>query len=105
MIEWTKENIAARSTGEIESLRDNAAKRGRQDIVQLCDEELMRRKPVGVRKVSKGFNEDRAGPIHLDIWRGCKAEPTGRVERRRVAAAPGLMSGGDHRATCSYLSW
>jgi hypothetical protein len=33
--------------------------------------------------------------------RGCKAEPTGRAERRRIAAAPGFISGGDHRATWS----
>jgi hypothetical protein len=74
MIEWTKENIAARSTGEIESLRDNAAKRGRQDIVQLCDEELMRRKPVRVRKVSKGFNEDRAGQYVSEFHFVCPDE-------------------------------
>ena len=33
--------------------------------------------------------------------RGRKAEPSGRAERRRMAAAPGFVLDGDHYATCS----
>ncbi len=61
MVEWTQEKIATLSGQEISSLRANATKSGRQDIVGLCNAELERRKPVRVRRAMEGGNEDRRG--------------------------------------------
>jgi hypothetical protein len=49
MIEWTKEEIEKRTSDEVKALRDNAARRGNQQIVELCEAELVRRKPVRVK--------------------------------------------------------
>jgi hypothetical protein len=61
MVEWTREKIATLSSSHVESLRENAAKRGRQDIVELCNEELAHRKPLRAKRASEGANEDRGG--------------------------------------------
>ncbi len=74
MIEWTKENVAARSTDEIETLRQNAAKRNRQDIVELCSQELARRKPVRAKKVSNSVSLDHRGQYVSEFHFVCQNE-------------------------------
>jgi hypothetical protein len=44
MIDWTRERLLTRSNDDIKSLRENAAKRGEQKIVELCDDVLLERK-------------------------------------------------------------
>ena len=62
MIKWTTEEIAKRSTEEVKLLRHNAAKLGKQEIVDLCDAELSRRKPAPIKRARlAGADEDRAG--------------------------------------------
>src|SRR5438477_12328576 len=72
MVAWTKEEIARRSNSEIESLRENAAKRGRQDIVELCCQELARRKPT--RKVVKEVSDDKSGQFVSEFHFVCPNE-------------------------------
>jgi hypothetical protein len=61
MVEWTKDKIAGLSGDQIKLLRENAAKYGRREIVDLCDGELLRQKPPRVRKVSDSVSEDHSG--------------------------------------------
>ncbi len=74
MIEWTKEKVAARSNEEIETLRQNAAKRQRQDIVELCNEELARRKPARTKKGSSNANPDHRGQYVAEFHFVCPNE-------------------------------
>ncbi len=60
MITWTKEEIATRSTEAVRNLRNNAARLGQQQVVFLCDEELLRRKRQNLKK-PKTNKEDQAG--------------------------------------------
>jgi hypothetical protein len=60
MVDWTEEEIAKRSVSEIKSLRENAARLGQQQIVSLCDAELLRRNPPRVPKPAVE-REHRAG--------------------------------------------
>src|SRR5882762_4142467 len=63
MINWTAEKIAQlKSIDDVKSLRDNAAKRGSQDIVALCEVDLLRRNPPRIKQPRlEGQNETRAG--------------------------------------------
>jgi hypothetical protein len=63
MVEWPAEKIAQLKTlEEVKSLRDNAAKRGNQTIVDLCEADLIRRKPPRIRTLRpEGADESRAG--------------------------------------------
>ena len=42
---WTAERIAALSTQEVKYLASNASERGRADVADLCNQELIARKP------------------------------------------------------------
>jgi hypothetical protein len=53
MIEWTKEKLSNLSDEQIKSLRENAVKRGAMEIVGLCDEILLNRKPPKKAKQPK----------------------------------------------------
>lgn len=61
MAGWTKDRVASLSADQIKSLRENAARHGRQEIVDLCDDELLRQKPPRLRKVSDGVSDDHSG--------------------------------------------
>jgi hypothetical protein len=74
MVEWTIEKIAALSNKNIDTLRENAVKRGRQDILDLCNEELARRKPIRTRKVSANTPEDHAGQYVSEFHFVCPNE-------------------------------
>jgi hypothetical protein len=75
MIEWTAEEIAKRSTEEIQSLRDNAAKRGKQGIVDLCESELARRKPASKQSKAKNVaHEERLGHYVSEFHFVCPGE-------------------------------
>jgi hypothetical protein len=50
MVEWIKEKITALASDEIQTLRENAGKVGRQDIVDQCNEVLASRKPVRTKR-------------------------------------------------------
>ena len=50
-VEWSTERVAARSTDEIKSLRENAIRAGETEIVALCNSELARRSPPKTRIV------------------------------------------------------
>jgi hypothetical protein len=49
---WTPEEIAKRSTDQIKTIRENAARKNRDDIVAMCDVELANRQPARPRKQS-----------------------------------------------------
>jgi hypothetical protein len=62
MIEWPAERIKELKIEQVKSLRDNAAKRGNQVVVDLCDAEIARRNPPRVKQPRiVGANEDRSG--------------------------------------------
>lgn len=42
---WTPERIAALSTQEVKDLASNASDRGRMDVAEMCQKELVERKP------------------------------------------------------------
>jgi hypothetical protein len=46
MIVWTPERIAELSSAQIKTLRSNAVRNGKSDVVGLCDAELLRRRPT-----------------------------------------------------------
>ena len=43
---WGKEEIANLSNQQIQTLRENAARLARLDVIELCNEELDNRKPL-----------------------------------------------------------
>lgn len=45
-IDWSQDRVEALSNPEILALRDNARERGRLEVVALCDQVLLARKPV-----------------------------------------------------------
>jgi len=61
MVVWTKEKVGELSTEGIEALRENALRQSRHDLVQLCDEELARQKPVRKRKPPLHVAENHQG--------------------------------------------
>jgi hypothetical protein len=74
MIEWTKEQITRLSSDQIESLRENAAKHGRRDVVELCNEELTARKPTRARKVAESIVDDHSGQYVSEFHFVCPSE-------------------------------
>jgi hypothetical protein len=74
MAQWTKDRIADLSSDQIKSLRENAAKYGRPEIVDLCDEELLRQRPPRLRKGSDGPNEDHRGHYVSEFHFVCPTE-------------------------------
>lgn len=73
MVGWSKDKIAALSNAEIKSLRENAGQKGRQDIIDICDEELTRRRPVRTKKTI-GTTEDRKGQYVCEFHFVCPSE-------------------------------
>jgi hypothetical protein len=58
MTVWTPEELAKRNTDDVKTVRENAAKRGRSDVVALCDTELENRKPI--RSKPRGSGSERS---------------------------------------------
>jgi hypothetical protein len=75
MIEWTTEKIAKESDKGVKSLRNNAAKLGNQEVVTLCDAELIRRKPAPIkRERPEGADETRIGQYVSEFHFVCPNE-------------------------------
>ena len=75
MMEWTTEEIAKLTHEAVKSLRENAAKRGKQDIVARCDADLVRRNPPRARPVRPGASaETRAGHYVSEFHFVCPGE-------------------------------
>jgi hypothetical protein len=72
-IEWTSDEIAKRSTEDLQSLRKNADRLGRQEIVALCDAELSSRKPTREKR-PKRIGESRAGQYVTEFHFVCPKE-------------------------------
>jgi hypothetical protein len=72
MVAWTKEKIAEQSTDDIESLRENAARLGRHDVVDLCEKELALRKPR--RKTTHQVRDNRSGQYVSEFHFVCPRE-------------------------------
>jgi hypothetical protein len=60
MAGWTREKTAELPSQQIQTLRENASRLGRQEIVELCDEELARRRPVRLARDSIAVREDHS---------------------------------------------
>jgi hypothetical protein len=74
MVAWTKDTIAARSSSEIQSIRDNAVRHCRQDIVALCDEELAARKPSRPKKAAVRISDNHRGQYVSEFHFVCPKE-------------------------------
>ncbi len=75
MIKWTAEEIAQLSDEKVKSLRDNAANRKNQEIVDRCTAELVRRKPPKDRPARTiGVSEDRSGQYVSEFHLVCPNE-------------------------------
>lgn len=62
MVDWTAEKISELTVDKVKSLRDNAAQRGNQSVVNLCKADLARRNPPRVKQPRPGGErESRAG--------------------------------------------
>jgi hypothetical protein len=71
---WTKEKIENLADNQIEALRENGAKRHRQDIVELCDQEIARRKPTRAKKVPNQGNVNHSGQYVSEFHFICPTE-------------------------------
>jgi hypothetical protein len=73
---WTPEKIAALKTADqVKSLRSNAAKKGNEEIIALCDADLLRRNPPKVRQPRPdGAKESRAGQYVSEFHFVCPNE-------------------------------
>jgi hypothetical protein len=58
MAPWSRERIGKLPNEEVESLRKNAERLGDTEIVQLCREEQIRRKPVRVKEAGGIIDHD-----------------------------------------------
>jgi hypothetical protein len=74
MANWTKEKLSEHSNDEIESLRNNAIRLHKPDIVDLCNEELASRAPVRKNKVSGDIREDHTGQYVAEFHFVCPNE-------------------------------
>ena len=87
MASWTEERIGKLSNQQIEALRENAAKLGRQEIVALCDDELMHRKPVRAKGIPDGASEDHSGQYVSEFHFVCPSE-LGVIRKGIIALTP-----------------
>jgi hypothetical protein len=75
MVDWTVEKIAALSTEDLKSLRANAAAKSNQQLIDLCDAELLVRVPRRTRaQVNRGPNESRRGQYVCGYHFVCPSE-------------------------------
>ena len=72
-IVWTEELIAKRTADELKALRENAVRLGQAQVVDLCDAELLRRKPPKVQK-SPAERERREGFYPSELHFVCPDE-------------------------------
>jgi len=73
MAQWTREQIARLSNDQIETLRGNAERLGRQEVIDLCDEELYNRKPIRA-KDTVNVRDDRRGQYVSEFHFVCPSE-------------------------------
>ena len=73
MAEWTREQIARLPNDQIETLCENAARLGRQEIIVLCDEELSRRKPIRAKDMVS-VRDDRRDQYVSEFHFVCPSE-------------------------------
>ena len=59
MVDWTPEEIAKRSADQIKTIKENATKKGRGDVVAMCEIELEQRKPSRAKNLRSGSRNDR----------------------------------------------
>jgi len=84
--DWTSERIATLSIEQVGRLRENALRLGKEAVVELCDAEIDRRKPVRERPSrTRVPSESRDGQIVIgfhfvcDKGKGVTADLDGRV--------------------------
>jgi len=73
MIVWTAEEIAKRTTEHLKTIKENAAKQRREDIVALCDAEFDRRKPARQKQVNEA-SERKVGQYVSEFHFVCPKE-------------------------------
>lgn len=74
MAQWTREQIATLSTDQIETLRENATRLARQEIVDLCGEELSSRRPIRVAKNTVSDSAHHRGQYVSEFHFVCPSE-------------------------------
>jgi hypothetical protein len=75
MIQWTADRIASLKTEEVKSLRSNAAKKGDEETIALCDADLVRRNPPKVKQPRpNSAKESRAGQFVSEFHFVCPSE-------------------------------
>jgi hypothetical protein len=74
MAGWTKEEIAKLSTEQIETLRKNATRLTRQDIMELCNKELDDRKLLRTKKIAVNIPENRIDQYVSELHFVCPSE-------------------------------
>lgn len=73
-MDWTPEKLSALGTDGLKSLRDNAAKKGVSDLVDLCDVELERRKPKKAPGVGAGSRTHSSNDVVIGFHFVCAKE-------------------------------
>jgi len=81
MVQWTREQIVRLSNEQIETLRENAERFGRHEIIGLCIEELSKRKPIRATKNTVNVRDDRRGQYVSEFHFVCPSEL--RITRNR----------------------
>jgi hypothetical protein len=74
MVGWTKEKLSELSSDELESLSENAKRLQKQDIVDLCNDELANRAPVRKGKRAGIGGEDHTGEYVAEFHFVCPNE-------------------------------
>ncbi len=73
MIEWNSEKVANLSDKEIKSLRENASRRGAEELITLCDDVLASRKQPKKAKTGSEY-ESRVGQYVSEFHFVCPNE-------------------------------
>jgi hypothetical protein len=74
---WTGEKIAELSTDDIKTIRNNAINKGANDVVALCDTELLKRAPTKLSSGHKGKGRDRNNETVVGYHFVCRPEEKG----------------------------
>ena len=65
MVDWSPERVAALSVEDIKALRINAEKNGASDLVNLCEAELVKRRPPRlVRAKTTGTRSSKSDTVY-----------------------------------------
>lgn len=74
MVQWTIEQIARLSNDQIGILRENAERFAQLEIIDLCVEELSRRKSIRAAKKTVNVKNDRRGHYVSELHFVCPSE-------------------------------